>query len=582
VIVSLVLTLLVFAPLLGAIVDRTMMRKLHGASVGVSLVVTIGLLLLLIGLAGAIWNQTTSRTLPNFLPNDNVTISGVTLSAEQIITIAVAVLAAVGLRLLFRHTRLGVAMRAVVDDPELSTLTGASSARISSSAWMISTMLAGIAGILLAPQTYMNILELTLLVVYSYSAAVVGRLKSLPLTVVGAMVLGIANSLAIGYAPSSWVSYITLALPMGLLVLAVLVLPQARLTLARVVKPRPPKVASARATLAGSGALVVVAVVFALLLSGDNLNIMGSVLIIGLLALSMVPLSGYGGQVSLCQYTFLGLGCVTMAKVAGGSSVLGVLAAVGVCAGVGALIALPALRLRGLYLALLTLAFAVLMDNLVFSGPGSTWAMGSSGTLSVGRPDIFGLRFNSTRSFVILVAVVLAFCLVGVGALRRSRFGRRLVGMNDSPAACTTVGLDLTRTRLLVFTVSAGMAGLAGALYGGLEQTVSANQFAFELSLAFFLTVMLSGASTLTGPLVAGVFLVVIPVLGSHFSWGSELVYILAGAGAVTIGRYPNGIPQVVEETRAALRRRSDIDRPPRSPASPGAATAAAGVQSVG
>ena len=169
-----------------------------------------------------------------------------------------------------------------------------------------------------------------------------------------------------------------------------------------------------------------------------------------------MPLSGYAGQVSLCQFTFLGIGAVTMHAVDGGSSVLGLLAAVGVCAGVGAVLALPVLRLRGLYLALATLAFAVLMDNVFFQ---SSSIMGVGGTVAVGRPDIFGMRFTTDRAFDVFLAVVLALCLIGVGALRRGPFGRRLVGMSDSPAACSTVGLSLTMTKLTVFAFSAGLAG---------------------------------------------------------------------------------------------------------------------------
>ena len=579
VVLALVLTLLVGAPLLGAVVERTMMRTLYGASVGVTLVVTIGLLLLLFGAANAIWSQTVTRTLPTFFESDQITVAGVVITYEQLITVGVAVLAAVGLRILYRRTRVGVAMRAVVDDPELTQLTGASSNRISSYAWMISTMLAGVAGILLAPQTNMNILQLTVLVVYGYSAAVVGRLRSLPLTVLGALFLGVANSLAIGYAPAAAVSYITLALPMGLLLVALLVLPQARLSLARVVRPRRPNVAGARMTLAGSGALVLVSVPFALLLSTGNLNVMGEVLVIGLLGLSLVPLSGYGGQVSLCQYTFLGLGCVVMAKVGGGHSVLGVLAAVGVCAGVGALLAIPALRLRGLYLALATLAFAILMDNLFFTAQS---VMGNGGTLTVGRPEFLGVDFTSTRSFVVLLACVFALAAVGVGALRRSRYGRRLVGMDDSPAACTTVGLSLTRTKLAVFTLSAGMAGLAGALYGGLQGTVDANEFAFLLSLAFFLTVTIAGISTLSGPLLGGAFLVVVPILASDVSWGAYLVYILSGAGAIAIGRRPNGLSQLYLDASAVWQRRRHRGEPPPVPPTPLVPTDTVGTPDVG
>ena len=101
--------------------------------------------------------------------------------------------------------------------------------------------------------------------------------------------------------------------------------------------------------------------------------------------------------------------------------------------------------------------------------------------VQVGRPDIFGMRFATDRAFDVFLAVVLALCLIGVGALRRGPFGRRLVGMNDSPAACSTVGLSLTVTKLAVFAFSAGLAGLAGALYGGLNTSVGAAQFEFLL-----------------------------------------------------------------------------------------------------
>ena len=124
VVLALVLTLLVGAPLLGAVVERTMMRTLYGASVGVTLVVTIGLLLLLFGAANAIWSQTVTRTLPTFFESDQITVAGVVITYEQLITVGVAVLAAVGLRILYRRTRVGVAMRAVVDDPELTRTDG--------------------------------------------------------------------------------------------------------------------------------------------------------------------------------------------------------------------------------------------------------------------------------------------------------------------------------------------------------------------------------------------------------------------------------------------------------------------------
>jgi branched-chain amino acid transport system permease protein len=452
---------------------------------------------------------------------------------------------------------------------------------------MIGVMFAGLGGILLAPSVQgMNIQTLTQLVIYGYAAAVVGRLRSLPMTFLGAMILGIANSMAIGYSPQSSVNYVTAALPMAMLFLALLLIPEVRLAIGRVVRVRPPRVASAKTTLTGAVVVVVLVVLLGAVLNGNNLYTMGNALALSILALSLVPLSGYAGQVSLCQFTFLGIGAVTMHAVDGGASVLGLLAAIGVCAGVGAVLALPVLRLRGLYLALATLAFAVLMDNVFFQ---SSAIMGVGGTVAVGRPDIFGMHFATDRAFDVFLAVVLALCLIGVGALRRGPFGRRLVGMNDSPAACSTVGLSLTVTKLAVFAFSAGMAGLAGALYGGLNTEVGAAQFDFLFSIAIFVGLTLSGVSLLTGAVLAGVFLAVGPVLGAHIPQVPDLTQLLIGIGVVTIGRNPNGIGRLYAEVNDFWSRRrgrgapiADHLDPSYIPAVPALETVGAEVRSVG
>jgi branched-chain amino acid transport system permease protein len=553
--VSLALVLFVAAPLLGVVVERVVMRPLYGAATSIRLAVTLGLLLVLVALAGAVWSPTSNTyNTPELRSGNPISLAGVTLSWEQLITVAVAVAVAVFLRVFFKRTRTGVAMRAVVDDPSLASLAGAPSGRISAYAWMIGVMFAGLGGILLAPSVQgMDILTLTQLVIYGYAAAVVGRLRSLPMTFLGAMILGVANSMAIGYAPEGVRNDVDAALPMAILFLALLLIPEVRLAIGRVVRVRPPRVASARTTFTGAVVIVVVVIALGAVLHGNNVYTMGNALVLALLALSLVPLSGYAGQVSLCQFTFLGIGAVTMHWVDGGNSVLGLLVAVGVCAGVGAVLALPVLRLRGLYLALATLAFAVLMDNVFFQ---SSSVMGIGGTVAVGRPDIFGMHFTTDRAFDVFLAVVLALCVMGVGALRRGRFGRRLVGMNDSPAACSTVGLSLTITKLAVFAFSAGMAGLAGALYGGLNTSVGAAQFSFLFSIAIFVGVTLSGVNLLTGAVLAGVFIAIGPVIGAHIPQIPNFTQLLIGAGVVTIGRNPNGIGRLYAEVSDFWERR--------------------------
>jgi branched-chain amino acid transport system permease protein len=573
VLLALAVVLLVAAPILGAVVERAVMRPLYGASPNIRLAVTLGLLLVLVAGASSLWNQANVYEMPEFFNGHQVSLGGVNLSYEQVITIAIAVGAVVFLRLFFKRTRTGVAMRAVVDDPELASLAGAPSGRIASYAWMIGVMFAGVAGILLAPTT-MVILQLTELVIFGYAAAVVGRLRSIPLTFLGAMILGISNSLVVGYGPPSQVSNIQAALPMVMLFIVLLLIPEVRLTVGRVVRVRTPRPPGARSTLIGATLVIVLVVILSTVLTGSNLLTMGNALVLAMLALSLTLLSGYAGQISLCQYTFLGLGALAMHWVDGGGSILGVLAAVGLCAAVGAVLALPTLRLRGLYLALATLAFAVLMDNVFFT---SNSVFGSSGAVTVGRPDIFGLRFATNRSFDILIAVVLGLCLIGVSALRRGPFGRRLVAMSDSPAACSTVGLSLTLTKLAVFSLSAGLAGLAGALYGGLSTSVGASQFQFLYSILIFAGVTLGGMSVLTGAVTTGFFIAVLPVIGAHVPQLSNFSQLLIGVGIVVIGRNPNGIGQlfvdvsdIMERRRGRAQAEIGSDQPPAPSAAVG------------
>jgi branched-chain amino acid transport system permease protein len=537
-ILSLAIVLLVVAPVFALAVERLLMRPLYGASLNTMIVVTLGLFLVLYGTTSTIWNQAITRNLPNWLANDQVDVLGVNLTYEELITTGCAVGVAIALWALFKRTRMGVSMRAVVDDPSLASLTGARTSRISGFAWMIGFGLAGLAGILLAPGTGMSIQILSELVIFGYAAAIVGRLRSLPLTFLGAMILGVSASLAIGYVPASLLNDVTAILPMGLLIIALLLLPQSKLAVGRVARLRPPGVASLRMTLIGGAVLVAVAVVLSGLVTGNNLYTVGLALTIGMAALSLVLLSGYGGQVWLCQFTFMGLGAWMMTKVAGGSSVLGVLAAVGLCAAAGGVLALPALRLRGLYMALASLAFAALMDSLFFTNPSII----PNGSINVGRPDIFGMRFTTDRAFVVLIAVVFALCLIGVGAVRRGPFGRRLVAMSDSQAACATVGMSIAKTKLGVFVLAGGIAGLAGSLYGGMSRTVSFSQFAFVQSLVLFVAVALAGITILSGAVQAGIGLAFLPIIAEHIPSVAGFTYILFGVGIVAVGRNPYGL----------------------------------------
>jgi branched-chain amino acid transport system permease protein len=538
---ALVVVLLVLAPLMGALVERVLTRPLQRASVDTSLTVTIGLLLLLLGLATIIWDPTTSRVLPQFFAGNLVSIFGVVITWHQLTVVIVAVAAAVVLGLFLSRTRSGTAMRAVVDDPELASMAGASPARFGQYGWALGAFLAALAGILLAPLVTLDINTLTLLVINGYAAALVGRLRHLPLTFAGGLALGLVESYAVGYLPvGSFLSEVKPVVPMVFLFVALLVIPQGRLRGAgRAVALRVPRVAGWRKSIVAGAVLVAITWVVSAHLSSANLATAGHGMAFAIIMLSLVLLVGYGGQVSLCQLTFAGLGAFAMGEVAGGGSWLGVLAGIALAGAVGALVALPAIRLRGLYLALSTLAFAEAMDYAFFQNAN---VFGTGGAISVGRVHIPGISLQSQRAFLVLLAIVFAVVGIGVLAVRRSAFGRRLVAMGDSPPGTVTVGIHITRTKLIVFTASAALAGLGGVLYGGQQSQVGANDFQLLYSLTLLLLASVWGIKTVSGMLVAGLLFAIFPVIQSHVPSLRDLLYLAVGLGAISIGRYPNGV----------------------------------------
>src|SRR3954463_2589764 len=409
--IALVLVLFVLAPAFGLVIERLLMRPLRGASVDLTLVVTLGLLLFLVGLAQVIWNPNQVRNLPSFFNGSGFRLGYVQVSWHEVVAIAATVGIAVGLRLLFHKTPTGMAMRAVVDSPALLAMAGGRPVRIQQLAWMLSCSIAALAGILLAPIARLDILLPTLLVVDGYAAAIIGRLRNLPLAVAGAMAIGLGQFYIAGYAEADWVKRIQYVIPMVVLFVVLILLPQDRLRTASFSGAVAPRVAGLKSSVIWGAILILGTVVVSGGLSGPNLRTAANGFALALVLLSLLLLTGYGGMVSVCQLTFVGLGAVAMGRVGGHSGSLpGVLPAIGFAAAVGFLVALPTLKMRGLYLALATFAFAAVMDQAVF-----TQLFGTGGNQIVGRPRIPGVPTVSAHWFVILCSVV--FSVAGVCGL---------------------------------------------------------------------------------------------------------------------------------------------------------------------
>ncbi|MGW6446436.1 ABC transporter permease [Lentzea sp. NPDC055074] len=522
----------VCAPLFGLVVERFVMRRLAGAPVGITLVAGVGVLVGLIGVAQVIWPPQ-ARPVRPFLDQLGIHIGQSFVSGHDLVTLVCAVLVAGGLYVLLNRTRTGLAMRACVDAPELAALYGTRPTRLSALSWAIGSALAALGGILLTPVVQLDYVTMTLLVITAYTAALVGRLRSLPWTFVGALGLGLVQSYAVAYLPSSpfWISF-RAAIPALLLFVVLLAMPQSPLRIGGVRGTRGVAVPNGLTTGVGAGLFLGVVVALALLVDSVVAGQLALALVFGIVLLSMVLLTGYGGVVSLGQFTFVGVGAVTVARL-GSPSPLTLLIGAGVAAVVGALIALTALRVSGLYLALATLGFAQLMDKLVLQSP---IAFGVRGSLQVPR------LVESATGQLLLAAGTFVLVGIGVLAIRRGRLGRRMIAVKDSSAACATLGLNVRWIRVWVFSLSAAIAGLAGGLFAQLRETVAASDFQLFNNLPLLLFAVIAGVTSVSGALLGGVLLMLLPVLQSGFPAFAGVAVVLLGVAAAGLARDPNGL----------------------------------------
>ena len=562
--VALAVVLLIAAPAFGLLAERVVIRPVQGLGEAQRLVVTVAMLSGLIAVAEWIWNPNVARTLPPFFPGSaSLHVGPATLTWQQVITMIVAVAVAAGLRLLLYNTRIGTQMRATVDDRALAGLTGADPDRANRYAWIFSTQLAAVGGILIAPELTLDATQLSLLIVSAYTAAVFGRLRNLPMTFVGAVVVGLLQAYLTGYLPQSTaLNGLQNAAPALLLFLALLVFPHGRLR-GKSSRLRPVPLPSLRGTAVFALATAGIGVVLATVLSQSDLVAYGAIFSLGLIALSFVPLSGYAGQISLCQLSMAAIGALVWAHLAPDGQWWALIVAVIVAAAAGAVVAVPALRLSGIYLALGTAAFAVILDQWVFSIPsinvgGVHISLFSQGSVNVTGPSVFGVHLGTGRDLMVLAAVFLALASFGVALLRRGRFGRRLIALRDSEAAYAMLGGNLLLAKVAVFALAAGIAGLGGALYAMQQQSITATQFTFEAGLPLFLVAVVGGLASVSTGLFAGF------ALGGSFAAlvevlprANNLAALLPGLAGIGIGSNPDGlVPRLRQDWAPVARHR--------------------------
>jgi branched-chain amino acid transport system permease protein len=569
--ISLPLVLFVVAPVLGLAFER-LFRTVTTMSAEIQIVMSLGVLAFLQALAQLLWPQ--DHFLTSIFPTSTFSFtSRLNISYTQLYTLLLAVAMGVGLWALLRHTKFGTSTQAVVDNRDLAELIGVSSDAVSRAAWLISSVFAALVGILLISSSSgrLDVYTLVLVVIFAFAPAVLGRLVSLPVAFGGALLLGVFQSLLTHWGSAGGLADFEASVPylalFALLLLYGRRLKEVRSSFQPLASASGGTAHSRQRILVTAGAMLAVALVLPALLSDSLLGNITSGAVYATIALTLIVLTGWSGQISLAQFSFVGVGAFTVGHLAGPhgggfltAAILGALIAIPV----GLIVGLPSLRLSGLYLALATMAFALTLDTMVF---GRRSIGGGLTGLTVSRPRLFGVSFASTTRFYYLVIVVFALFAAGAVLLRQGPVGRRLQMMRDAPMAAATFGVDLTLTKLAVFAASGAAAAFAGALFGADRQSISPSDFAFSASLGLLLLVVLGGRALVGGSVVAGIVftLQVIPASAALHR------YIPLGVafGVVYLARYPDGpLTVAADQTRILTALFRPLPRPDPEPVS--------------
>ena len=543
------------AAVLGLALHALVFRPLRSAPALSKVVASVGTMGVLQALATLQFGPD-DRIVAPVLSARPLSMLGVTVPTDRLLLAAVAVAAAAGLAAVYRWTRFGLATRAAAEDEAAAALLGHSPDRLAAVNWVVATVLAGAAGILLAPITALNPVSYTLFVVPALAAAVVGRLSSFGITTAAALALGMVQSeLVKVHADVGWLKDLDLRNGLPFLVVAAVVVWRGRLVPDRSTRVSTRLPAAGRPSRPGRAALVAgipTAVALAALSGGWRLGLIRS-LIAALLCLSIVVLTGYVGQLSLAQLALAGVAGFSLTRLHTTLHVpfpiAPLLAACG-AALVGLLVGLASRRVRGIDLAVVTLAAGVAVEEMLFKNVALTGGLGGS---TVPPPRAFGLDLAINRpgagyprlAFGLLVLAVLVAAALAVTRLRRSRLGGRFLAVRGNERAAEAAGIDVARTKLTAFVLAAFLAGLAGALTGYAQGQLSYESFGVFASLSFLAVAYLGGVATISGAMVGGLLVpggLVFTALDRVAAVGDKAMLLSALAFVVVAVLAPEGL----------------------------------------
>jgi branched-subunit amino acid ABC-type transport system permease component len=537
---ALAFAVFVVAPLMGIVID-VMFRRLAGAGAVAAIVASIGLLVGLQGLAVVIYGGAQRRMAPIF-STSTYRVLDVNVGIDQTMVVAVALLAGLGLVAFFRFTHLGLKTRAVVDNRALTGLVGTSPTAVTRFAWMLGCSFAAMSGILFAPLVGLDSLLITLLVVEAFGAATVGRLQSFGITMGAAFGIGVAQSVAtkiVGELGKQSLIGLPSAIPFVTLFAVLVFSRSGALREAPTTRvARATRRARPRFKFPFKPVILTLAVgaVMPAFFNGSEVLTLTSTVAFVLLFSSLSLLIGLSRQLSLCHAIFVVFGATTLSHLqsAGVPYFAALLLSGLILTPVGAAMAIPAIRLSSLYLGLATFAFGILAQNLLYP---TGLAFGSSGVIGISRPTFLA---GDVAFYYFVLGVVAAGC-IAVEVIRVSRMGRILTALADSPKAVGSVGVSPLASRVVIFCVSAFFAGITGGLLGSLVRSVNFTSFTFFSSLVWVTVLVVAGAQTYSGVVLASLLLVAVPAVFTS-STVTEWQPVAFGVSAILFAQVDNGL----------------------------------------
>jgi branched-chain amino acid transport system permease protein len=568
------LCLFALAPALGLFLYLGIFRFLRLSSQLIKVVVTLGLSVLAAPLAEVLYGQLEIFAAPGLAPEPASVyhVFGTTVNLNNVITYACVLAIVVVGALILRFTDAGLAVRAMVDSEAMTSLSGGNPSRTAAGVWVVATFLAGLAGILAAPVISLDAGKYTLLTAAAFAAVIAARLRSLPVAVIVAFLMGIASSVAQYYLPTD--SEITAGLipsiPFVFIVISLVVniLRTGQVNedegvggaLDRAITPHGGSRLAASATVDNPypklnfffpAVLFAIFVALVFVFHPFWLGQFGRACALAVLFLSFTLVTGEGGMLWLCQVAFAGIGALATAQFAtvNGWPMLAAIFAGGLCAAViGVVIGLLTIRLGNLYIALVTLTFSLLMERLVFT-------LNVFAQNGVGYPLQRPSYADTDTTFALFALAIFAGFSILIVNLRRSTTGLALNAVRWSETASRTMGLSVLQMKLLVSGLAAFVAGVGGGLYALQENQALPADYVTLIGLVWLAVLVTFGVRSNIAALLAAFLFTMSPTfnttilpdwldsIGIHLD--DTLLAVLPiigfGVGAILLAKNPEG-----------------------------------------